>query len=123
MHPVLIVDDNNLQQTLYRGVLGKLPIELTQLGTIKAALAAAKKTLFALIIMDIMLPDGSGIDATRQIRKLPGYAATPIIMISTQATLGQEQMLQEAGATRCLAKPVDFGVLSDMLGEYLKVGS
>jgi two-component system CheB/CheR fusion protein len=122
MHPILIVDDNTLQQTLYKGLLNRLPIELTQVGTTKEAIEATRNKIFDLIIMDIMLPDGSGIDAMRRIRGDKNYTNIPIIVVSTQAIAGQEEMLRQAGATRSLAKPVDFNKVIDILNEYLKAG-
>ena len=70
-----------------------------------------------LILMDISLPILDGYEATRTIRKTK--PAVPIIGLSAHAMDGHEQKAKDAGCNDYLTKPVDDGLLFDMLKKYL----
>ena len=122
MKSILIVDDNELQQSLYKGMLASMPVDITPAFNITdAAALLRKRKVFDLVIMDIMLPDGSGIDALRDLRTLPKYVDTPVIVMSTRVNKQTRETLREAGATDCMPKPVDFAMISELLRHHLKV--
>jgi CheY-like chemotaxis protein len=70
-----------------------------------------------LILMDISLPVMDGYAATRKIRET--LQSTPIIGLSAHAMAGHEQKAREAGCTNYLTKPINDGLLFDMLHRYL----
>ena len=57
------------------------------------------------ILMDVQLPNLSGLDATRRLRSEPMTAGIPIIVVTSFALSGDEKKAQEAGASAYLAKP------------------
>ena len=56
--------------------------------------------------MDISMPVLSGVDATKQIRSLPGYATVPIVGLSSNPMADDAVECREAGMTEVLAKPL-----------------
>jgi two-component system, sensor histidine kinase and response regulator len=67
----------------------------------------AKRTRYALILMDVQMPNLSGIDATRAIRALAGYVETPILAMTANAFAEDRQVCTEAGMNEHVGKPVD----------------
>lgn len=62
--------------------------------------------------MDVQMPRMNGADATRAIRRLPGYARTPILVMTANAFDEDRNLCLTAGMSDHLAKPVDPDVLS-----------
>ena len=85
------------------------------------AVALAKKTPYAAIFMDMQMPEMNGLDATRQIRQLPGYRHTPIIAMTANAYAEDKALCVEAAMTDFLAKPFSpdevFGTLLSALDQ------
>lgn len=59
-----------------------------------------------LIITDLNMPQMNGIDLIREVRKLPGFRFTPILMLTTESQQTKRMEGKEAGATGWLVKPV-----------------
>jgi two-component system, cell cycle response regulator DivK len=74
-----------------------------------------------LILMDIQLPALDGYDATRQIKALPGFAAIPIIAVSSFAMKGDEEKARASGCDDYVTKPYSpvrlLGLIRSFLGE------
>jgi PAS domain S-box-containing protein len=73
------------------------------------------------ILLDLDLPDMSGEDVLARLRSDPRTAEVPVVVISADATNGQQRRLLDAGARAYLAKPIDvslfFEVVDELLGE------
>ncbi len=69
------------------------------------AVALAQATTYAAILMDMQMPKVNGLDATRQIRELPGYRSTPIIAITAHTFAEDKAQCIEAGMNDFLIKP------------------
>ena len=74
-------------------------------------LAAARKSLaeraFSLIILDVLLPDGDGVDLLREIKNTPAMAITPVILLSTEAEVRDRVRGLKTGADEYVGKPYD----------------
>lgn len=105
---VLVVEDNEINQMVADGYLKKMGHEvcLAERGTEAVTLAAEND--FDVILLDINLPDFSGITVARKIRKLPHpqRAATPIIAMSAHVFDDQIDAHLDQGMDAFLAKPV-----------------
>ena len=102
---ILYVEDNEMNRKIVRALLKNTTYKLIEAFDGEAGVAAALEHKPDLILMDVQLPKMSGIDATRQLRAAPETAATPILVITSFALSGDEEMAREAGATGYLAKP------------------
>ncbi len=108
---VLVVDDDEFQHKLMARLLADSKIELMFALSSHEALAAMHKRRPELVLMDIDLPDVSGIETTRRIKSIASFAAVPIVMITGHS---QKEMLVEslkAGACDFVVKPYDKVVL------------
>ena len=73
-----------------------------------------------LILMDVMMPEMDGIEATRRIRQVPGWANIPIIAVTAKAMQGDREQCLEAGANDYISKPVDVDKLLALIKVWLQ---
>jgi PAS domain S-box-containing protein len=117
---VLLVEDEPINQEVSRVLLehGGMVVDLAEDGL--KAVELAKQTRYALILMDMQMPRMNGIDATRAIRMLPGYAQTPILAMTANAFDEDRQVCLNAGMNDHIAKPVVPETLFETLLKWLK---
>jgi signal transduction histidine kinase/CheY-like chemotaxis protein/HPt (histidine-containing phosphotransfer) domain-containing protein len=107
--PVLVVDDNVVNQQVVRRQLERLGYTVTVVATGEAALMALAAQPYALILMDIQMPELDGLATTQAIRALEavnGVARTPIIALTAHALAGERERCIAAGMDDYLAKPL-----------------
>ncbi|WP_413290574.1 HAMP domain-containing protein [Bdellovibrio sp. HCB337] len=73
-----------------------------------------------LVLMDTMMPEMDGLEATRQIRKLPDFDKLPIISLTAKAMKGDREKCIEAGASDYITKPVDEAHLLSVMYTWIK---
>jgi two-component system, cell cycle response regulator DivK len=102
---ILIVEDQEDLRAILRDYLaasGYIVIEAVD-GADGVSKAASERP--DLVLMDVQLPVLDGYDATRQIKALPGFTATPIIVVSSFAMKGDEEKARAAGCDHYVTKP------------------
>jgi CheY-like chemotaxis protein len=116
---ILLAEDEPINQEVSRGILEEigLVIDLAEDGAI--AVKMAKNHAYPLILMDMQMPNLNGVDATRTIRTLPGYATTPILAMTANAFDEDRQRCLEAGMNDHIAKPIDQQRLFETLLKWL----
>jgi signal transduction histidine kinase/ActR/RegA family two-component response regulator len=116
---ILLAEDEPINQEVSRGLLEDvgLSVDLAEDGV--QAVELAKRTRYALILMDMQMPNLNGVDATRAIRALPGYAQTPILAMTANAFDEDRQVCIEAGMNDHIGKPVDPERLFETLLKWL----
>ena len=109
---ILIVEDNELNMKLLNDVLEAYGYEIVKTGSGAAVLDLARQHRPDLVLMDIQLPDVSGLDAVRQLKEDPQTRAIPVIAVTAFAMAGDERRALDRGCDAYIAKPI-------MLREFL----
>lgn len=105
---VLLAEDNPINQRLAIKLLEKKQITATLAQNGLEALSLFAEQPFDLILMDIMMPEMDGIEATQQIRvrEAPGHSHIPIIAMTANAMQGDKERCLAAGMDGYISKPV-----------------
>ncbi len=117
---ILLAEDDWVNQEvaleLLREVLG-LSVDLAPDG--QQAVDMARKNAYALILMDMQMPEMDGLEATRAIRRIPGYETVPILAMTANAFADDAASCLAAGMNDYIGKPVDPDVLFSTLQRWL----
>ncbi|GAK54051.1 signal transduction histidine kinase [Candidatus Moduliflexus flocculans] len=116
---VIIVDDVAENRLLLRDLLEPLGFEICEADNGEAALRLLERFHPDVILLDALMPVMDGLEAVRQIRRLPEFAQTLVIMISASAFETNRQECLEAGSDAFLAKPVSQEDLFEILRTHL----
>lgn len=116
---VLIVEDNELNMKLFRDLLQAHGYETLEARTGPEALDALKKTRPDLILMDIQLPEVSGLEVTKQIKSDRELADIPVIAVTAFAMKGDEERIRNGGCEDYIAKPISVVSFIEKVKRYL----
>lgn len=106
---ILVVEDNDLNRKLFCDVLKANGYEVVPVADGQNVVATAQRFTPDLIIMDIQLPNVSGIDLIAQLKSNSMLAEVPVLAVTAYAGKGDEERIRDAGAADYLAKPVSIG--------------
>jgi signal transduction histidine kinase len=117
---VLVVDDVAENRAVLVEALSRLGFEVAQAAGGYDALAQAQAVPPDIVLLDIVMPDLSGVEVIERLRRLPGLGKTPVVAVSASATPDVEAQTMTAGASAFLPKPVDMksllGTMASQLG-------
>ncbi|MCT6720099.1 response regulator [Acidovorax sp. K2F] len=116
---LLLAEDNALNQEVAGELLRQLGFAVDVAGDGAMAVERAREHHYDLILMDIQMPHLDGLEATRQIRTLPGHAQTPIVAMTANAFAEDRAAALAAGMNDHLPKPVDPAQLARVLARLL----
>jgi len=105
---ILVVEDNDLNRKLFCDVLRANGFEVEPVEDGQQALETARRLSPDLMIMDIQLPNVSGVDLIEQAKRDPVLSAIPVLAVTAYAGKGDEERIRDAGAAGYLAKPVSI---------------
>jgi two-component system chemotaxis response regulator CheY len=115
---ILVVEDSSSMRSLVRAILEDPTftasvgeIEITEAQSGFDAMRLLPRTRYDLIITDINMPDVNGLELIHFIRKSEQYRATPLVIISTQATERDVERGRKLGADAYVPKPFEPDVL------------
>ena len=106
---ILVVEDNDLNRKLFSDVLKANGYEVVPVSDGTNFLATARKSDPQLVIMDIQLPNMSGVDLIAQLKRDHAMRSVPVLAVTAYAGKGDEERIRDAGAEDYLAKPVSIG--------------
>jgi two-component system cell cycle response regulator DivK len=116
---VLIVEDNELNMKLFHDLLEAHGYATLEARTGVEALALAEQRRPDLILMDIQLPEISGLLVTQQLKKSESLAGIPIIAVTAFAMKGDEERIRAGGCEDYIAKPISVADFLEKVKRYL----
>jgi two-component system, cell cycle response regulator DivK len=103
---VLIVEDNELNMKLFQDLLEAHGYDTLPTSNGLEALSLARTHRPDLILMDIQLPEVSGLEVTRRLKDDPELKSIPVIAVTAFAMKGDEEKIREGGCEEYIAKPI-----------------
>jgi CheY-like chemotaxis protein len=116
---VLIVEDNQHLREVLSSVLQYSGYTVSTAATGNQAIEKAVSTEPNIILLDLDLPDITGVDAARAIRKNPKSAHIPIIACSALSAVEWKEQALRAGMVDYLQKPIPFAVIKAKIEEFI----
>lgn len=117
---ILIVEDNELNMKLFNDLLQAHGYKTLQTKDGREALKIAEQGRPDLILMDIQLPEISGLDITKMIKQNDSLKHIPVIAVTAFAMKGDEEKIREGGCDGYIAKPISVPTFLETVGRFLK---
>jgi len=105
MANVLVVDDSNSIRDMVSFTLKSAGFQTVEAKDGLEGLSKAQSVKFDLVISDVNMPNMDGIELCGELRKLPNFKFTPILMLTTESSTDMKMRGKAAGATGWLVKP------------------
>lgn len=102
---VLLVEDTPTLQMMYTAALTRVGVQVEACGTAQAALAAFDRLRPSIVLLDLTLPDGSGLEVMQSL--LERQPQTCVIVITANGSINKAVEMMRAGAHEFLVKPFD----------------
>ena len=116
---VLLAEDNNVNQEVAVELLKAVGLKVDVTNNGHEAVSRAADKPYAMILMDVQMPELDGLQATHRIRALPLHAKTPILAMTANAFGDDREACLAAGMDDHIGKPVDPRRLYEMLARWL----
>ena len=116
---VLIVEDNELNMKLFHDLLDAQGYETLQTREGLSALALAREHRPDLILMDIQLPEISGLEVTKWLKEDDDLNHIPVVAVTAFAMKGDEERIREGGCEAYLSKPISVGKFIETVRHFL----
>ena len=116
---ILIVEDNELNMKLFHDLLEVHGYSTLQTRDGREALDLAREHHPDLILMDIQLPEVSGLEVTRWIKEDEDLKSIPVIAITAFAMKGDEEKIRDGGCEAYIAKPISVANFLQTIEEVL----
>ncbi len=116
---ILIVEDNELNMKLFNDLLESKGYEVIQTRNGMDALGLAREHKPDLILMDIQLPEVSGLDVTRWIKEDEALAMIPVIAVTAFAMKGDEERIRQGGCEAYISKPISVATFLETIKHHI----
>jgi len=116
---VLIVEDNELNMKLFHDLLEAHGYNTVQTRNGYEAMDLARKHLPNLILMDIQLPEVSGLDVTKWLKEDDELRTIPVIAVTAFAMKGDEDRIRQGGCEAYISKPISVSKFIETVRAYI----
>src|SRR5476649_167415 len=116
---VLIVEDNELNMKLFHDLLDAHGYKILKTKDGMEALDIAREHHPDLILMDIQLPEVSGLDVTKWLKEDDSLRSIPVIAVTAFAMKGDEEKIREGGCQDYIAKPISVMKFLEIVQKHL----
>jgi two-component system cell cycle response regulator DivK len=116
---ILVVEDNDLNRKLFCDLLKANGFAVEPIADGRDVLVRAREFVPNLIIMDIQLPEVSGLDITRWMKADDELASIPIIAVTAFAMRGDEERFREGGCQDYLSKPISVATFIGAVRKFI----
>ena len=116
---VLIVEDNELNMKLFNDLLQAHGYHTVQTMDGREVLKLAREKRPDLILMDIQLPEISGLEVTKLLKADDELKSIPVIAVTAFAMKGDEEKIRDGGCEGYLAKPISVPIFLETISKFL----
>jgi two-component system cell cycle response regulator DivK len=117
---VYVIEDNEKNMKLFKAILKLIPeVSIFEETRGDLGLELIKSGDPNLIILDIQLPEMSGIDICKELRKIEKFEKIPIIAVTSFAMKGDKERILQAGFNEYISKPIRVNEFREMVRKYL----
>jgi two-component system cell cycle response regulator DivK len=116
---VLIVEDNELNMKLFRDLLEAHGIATIETRNGMEVLDIAREKKPDLVLMDIQLPEVSGLDVTKWLKNDAALKSIPVIAVTAFAMKGDEEKIRQGGCEDYISKPISVTRFLEVIQTYL----
>jgi two-component system, cell cycle response regulator DivK len=119
---VMIVEDNELNMKLFHDLLEAYGYRTIGTRNGLEVLDLARKRRPDLILMDIQLPEVSGLEVTKWLKEDAELQAIPVVAVTAFAMKGDEERIRESGCEAYLSKPISVPKFIETIRRFLGIG-
>ncbi len=117
---VYVIEDNAKNMKLFKAILNLIPdIEIFEEVQGNTGFELIKSSEPDLIILDIQLPEMSGIEICTELRKIDRFKDIPIIAVTSFAMKGDKERILSAGFTTYVSKPIRVAEFRELISQYI----
>lgn len=115
----MIVEDNELNMKLFRDLVEASGYETVETRNGLIALDLARSSMPSLILVDIQLPEVSGIDVIKRLKKDEELRSIPVVAVTAFAMKGDEERIRASGCEKYMSKPISVSHFITMVKHFL----
>jgi CheY-like chemotaxis protein len=119
-HRVLVVEDNAMNRELLSDWLEAEGYDVYSAETLQQAFDAFEPQPPHAVLLDVQLGPEDGLSLAAWIRQQPGLRHIPVIAVTANAMIAQQEQVLKSGCNACVSKPVDFKLLASQLRLWLE---
>lgn len=116
---VMIVEDNELNMKLFKDLIEASGYETVRTANGREAVELARAHKPDLILMDIQLPEVSGLDVTQWLKADDELCVIPVIAVTAFAMKGDEERIRKGGCEAYISKPIQVPKFIETIKSYL----